>query len=83
MYQCCLDAEDVAWQAADIATAAVRSLRHEVTAAATAAYAAREALPQQARADRRSHQELPDWAQPTIDVSGARMVAAARAASSA
>lgn len=82
-YQRCLDAEDAAWQAADVATAAVRSLRHEVTAAATLADAAREALPPQARAGRRAHQELPDWAQPTIDMSRARLVAAARAATSA
>ena len=63
-YQRCLDAEDAAWQAAGIATAAVRSLRLEVTEAAALADAAREALPQQAR--RSPRQQVPSWAQPTI-----------------
>ena len=45
-YQTALDAEAEAWRAADIATAAVRSLRLEVTAAAARADVARAALPQ-------------------------------------
>nr|BFE76876.1 hypothetical protein GCM10020092_101770 [Actinoplanes digitatis] len=48
-YQDCLNAEDAAWQAAGVATAAVRTLRHEVLAAEALAEAARSALPQQAR----------------------------------
>jgi hypothetical protein len=45
-YQQALDAEAEAWRAADIATAAVRSLRLEVMAAAARADLARAALPQ-------------------------------------
>ena len=48
-YQRSLDAEHAAWQASDIATAAVRSLRHEVAAAESLAEAARAALPQRVR----------------------------------
>ncbi|UQU64337.1 hypothetical protein COUCH_36170 [Couchioplanes caeruleus] len=48
-YQQALDAEDAAWQAADVATAAVRTLRQEATAAMVAADAARQALPEPAR----------------------------------
>jgi hypothetical protein len=48
-YQRALDAEQQAWRASDIATAAVRSLRREVTVAAAQADAARSALPQRAR----------------------------------
>ncbi|MEU7908624.1 hypothetical protein [Actinoplanes sp. NPDC049118] len=48
-YQACLNAEDAAWQAAGVATAAVRSLRHEVIAAEAQAEAARFALPPKAR----------------------------------
>jgi hypothetical protein len=48
-YQKALDAEDAAWQAADVATAAVRTLRREATAAMVAADAARQALPEAAR----------------------------------
>ena len=47
-YQRSLDAENAAWQAADIATAAVRSLRLEVAAAEALAEAARAALPETA-----------------------------------
>ena len=46
-HQAALEAEAEAWRAADIATAAVRSLRLEVTAASTRADVARAALPQQ------------------------------------
>ena len=49
-YQRALDAEQEAWRAADIATAAVRSLRREVTIAAAQADAARSALPPRTRA---------------------------------
>jgi len=49
-YQEALNAEDAAWQAADVATAAVRTLRGEATAAMVAADAARQALPEVARA---------------------------------
>jgi hypothetical protein len=53
-YRDALDAEQEAWRASDIATAAVRSLRQEVTVAATLADAARSALPPSERtADRR------------------------------
>ncbi|AGZ39004.1 hypothetical protein [Actinoplanes friuliensis] len=55
-YQECLTAEDAAWQAADIATASVRSLRLEVIAAEAQAESARATLPQQttpARSSRR------------------------------
>jgi len=45
-YQRSLDTEDAAWQASDIATAAVRSLRQEVAAAEALAEAARAALPE-------------------------------------
>lgn len=45
-YQLSLDAENAAWQASDIATAAVRSLRQEVAAAEALAEAARAALPE-------------------------------------
>lgn len=48
-YQKALDAESDAWRAADIATAAVRSLRLEVMTAATRADAARAAVPAQVR----------------------------------
>lgn len=50
LYQRSLDAEDEAWKLADVATAAVRTLRQEVTAAKLRADAARDALPEQARA---------------------------------
>jgi len=46
-YQRSLDAENVAWQASDIATAAVRSLRHEVAVAEALAETARATLPQE------------------------------------
>ena len=91
-YQRCLDAEDAAWQSADVATAAVRSLRREVTAAAALADAAREALPQQTRRSpqarrspqtRRSPQELPGWAQPTIGLGNSRLITTAGAGTSA
>ncbi|WP_306212375.1 coiled-coil domain-containing protein [Actinoplanes sp. RD1] len=49
-YQSALAAEDAAWQAADVATAAVRTLRNELTAAQATADAARQALPEAARA---------------------------------
>jgi len=49
-YQRALDAEQDAWRASDIATAAVRSLRREVTLAAAQADAAQSALPQRERA---------------------------------
>ncbi|MFI7603353.1 hypothetical protein [Actinoplanes sp. NPDC049681] len=49
-YQKALDAEDAAWKAADVATAAVRTLRNEVMAAQAVAEAARRALPDAARA---------------------------------
>ena len=45
-YQLSLDAENAAWLASDIATAAVRSLRQEVAAAEALAEAARAALPE-------------------------------------
>ncbi|PRY22324.1 hypothetical protein [Pseudosporangium ferrugineum] len=48
-YQKALDAEDAAWKAADVATAAIRTLRTEVTAAQALADAARQALPEAAR----------------------------------
>lgn len=48
-YQEALNAEDAAWQAADVATAAVRTLRREATAAMVTAGAARQALPEAAR----------------------------------
>ncbi|MEV6601770.1 hypothetical protein AB0M36_33680 [Actinoplanes sp. NPDC051346] len=49
-YQEALSAEEAAWQEADVATAAVRTLRHEVMAAQARADAAWEALPEPARA---------------------------------
>ncbi|MFI5935912.1 hypothetical protein [Actinoplanes sp. NPDC051494] len=49
-YQEALNAEDAAWKLADVATAAIRTLRDEVMAAQAQADAAREALPEQARA---------------------------------
>jgi hypothetical protein len=48
-YQRSLDAENAAWQAADIATAAVRSLRQEVAVAEALAESARAALPESFR----------------------------------
>jgi hypothetical protein len=51
-YRECLNAEDAAWQAAGVATAAIRSLRIEVIAAEARAEAARVALPQKARPTR-------------------------------
>jgi hypothetical protein len=48
-YQRSLDAENAAWQASDIATAAVRSLRQEVAAAEALAESARAALPESVR----------------------------------
>jgi hypothetical protein len=48
-YQDALDAEQAAWQASDIATAAVRSLRQEVANAEALAEAARAVLPENAR----------------------------------
>ncbi|MEU8614731.1 hypothetical protein AB0C29_42770, partial [Actinoplanes sp. NPDC048791] len=47
-YQDALDAEQAAWQASDIATAAVRSLRQEVANAEALAEAARVVLPENA-----------------------------------
>jgi hypothetical protein len=53
-YRDALDAEQEAWRASDVATAAVRSLRQEVTVAATLADTARAALsPSERTADRR------------------------------
>ncbi|WP_067495507.1 hypothetical protein [Actinoplanes sp. TFC3] len=49
-YQNALTSEDAAWQAADVATAAIRTLRKEVVEAQALADAARQALPEQARA---------------------------------
>ena len=54
-YREAIEAEQEAWRASDIATAAVRSLRHEVTVAATRADVARSALPPEGRAIRRRH----------------------------
>mgnify|MGYP004492175389 CR=1 FL=1 len=48
-YQEALSAEEAAWKLADVATAAVRTLRNEVTAALAQADAARQALPEGAR----------------------------------
>jgi len=48
-YQAALDAEQAAWQASDIATAAVRSLRMEVASAEALAEAARAVLPESSR----------------------------------
>jgi len=48
-YQEALDAENEAWRASDIATAAVRSLRHEGTAANALAAAARATRPARRR----------------------------------
>ncbi|GAA3350904.1 hypothetical protein GCM10020358_78570 [Amorphoplanes nipponensis] len=48
-YQDAIDAEQAAWQASDIATAAVRSLRQEVASAEALAEAARAVLPQSSR----------------------------------
>ena len=48
-YQEALDAEQAAWQASDIATAAVRSLRQEVATAEALAEAARAVLPENER----------------------------------
>ena len=53
VYQTALDAEADAWRASDIATAAVRSLRLEVTAATTRADVARAALPPKSAAPAR------------------------------
>jgi hypothetical protein len=47
LYRAALTAEDAAWRASDIATAAVRSLRREAAAATARADAARAALPRQ------------------------------------
>jgi hypothetical protein len=55
-YRDALEAEQEAWRASDIATAAVRSLRQEVTVAATLADAARSALPPSERTADRRHQ---------------------------
>ena len=49
MYRQALETEDAAWKASDIATAAVRSLRHEVVLAEAEAEAARSVLPPQER----------------------------------
>jgi hypothetical protein len=54
-YRAALEAEQEAWRASDIATAAVRSLRHEVTLAATRADLARSTLPPAQRANGRRH----------------------------
>ena len=48
-YQRSLEEESAAWQAADIATAAVRSLRQEVVVAEALAESARAALPESVR----------------------------------
>lgn len=48
-YRKALEAEDAAWKASDIATAAVRSLRQEVALAEAEAEAARAVLPPQER----------------------------------
>jgi hypothetical protein len=53
-YQDALAAEQAAWQASDIATAAVRSLRQEVVAAEALAEAARAALPESVRPEPRA-----------------------------
>jgi len=53
LYQQALEAEQEAWRASDIATAAVRSLRQEVTAASTRADVARSTLAPAERASRR------------------------------
>ncbi|AGL14284.1 hypothetical protein [Actinoplanes sp. N902-109] len=50
IYQQALTIEDEAWQAADVATAAIRTLRDEIVVAQARADAARQALPEQARA---------------------------------
>lgn len=52
-YQQAIEAETEAWRASDIATAAARSLRLEVTAAAARADLARAALPQKSAATAR------------------------------
>ncbi|OJF09697.1 hypothetical protein [Couchioplanes caeruleus] len=74
VYQEALAEEEAAWQTADVATAAVRTLRHEVTAARVRADAAWQALPEPARAllrrssqvqEIRPRRDLPSWAQPT------------------
>jgi hypothetical protein len=54
-YQRALEVEQEAWRAADIATASVHSLRHEVTVAATLADSARSALAPGERTNRRGH----------------------------
>lgn len=54
-YQSAIGAEQAAWRAADIATAAVRSLRREVTLAAGQAAAARSALVPNQRSGHRRH----------------------------
>jgi len=54
-YQRALEAEQEAWRAADIATAAVRSLRREVTVAAMLADAARAELTTIERTGQRRH----------------------------
>jgi hypothetical protein len=54
-YQQALDAEAEAWRASDIATAAVRSLREELTAAATRADVARARLPAKERSATARH----------------------------
>jgi hypothetical protein len=54
-YQQALEAEQEAWRASDIATASVRSLRAEVTAAATRADVARSELETAEHAGRRRH----------------------------
>jgi hypothetical protein len=58
-YQDSLDAEHAAWQASDIATAAVRSLRLEVAAAEVLAEAARVALPQNVRPANSARRRVP------------------------
>lgn len=72
-YQLCLTAEDEAWQAADVATAAANSLRREVTEAAALAGAAREAVPAEAL---RLPQEQPTQAIATAQAEAATQVIA-------
>jgi hypothetical protein len=54
-YQAAIEAEQEAWRASDIATAAVRSLRREVTLASGQADAARSALEPSRRPGHRRH----------------------------
>ncbi|MEV8509870.1 hypothetical protein AB0368_34300 [Actinoplanes sp. NPDC051475] len=69
-YQQALNVEDAAWKAADVATAAVRTLRNEVMAAQSVADAARVALPEAARAllDRAERDKVVLSAAPVVAV---------------